>query len=225
MSRRTDAMKKVAVALGYGSASDYTGETAVDVLKELAVVLECAPSVDNIRENTIDEVLDFIAENKGSEEKEPYDLTLSNTHATVTFKRNNKVVTPAADLLYNGDKLKVTAAADEGYDLDTLTLNGEEIESGDVYIVNGHNVAVVAEGTIKQFGLERTETDCTVTVTKGGVAVEDGETALSYGDEITISATAGAEKQMSSLKVNGEDFVSGETLTAIGDVVIVAVAE
>lgn len=148
MSRITDAMKKALVALGYGSSvSEYTGLTVADVLREFAVKAECAPSVSDIKATGIVGVLNFIAENKGSEEKEPYDLAVTATDATVVIKRGGKTITPASDILYNGDKLTITATVEEGYELSTLTLNGEDIESGDKYTVNGHNVAIIATGT------------------------------------------------------------------------------
>lgn len=148
MSKKTDALKKALVALGHGSSvSDYTGDTVAGVLKELAVELGCAPSVGAIRVTGITDVLEYIAENYDSEEKEPYDLTITKTKATVTVKKNGKTITAGADRLYNGDKLTITAEAEEGYDLTTLTVNGTTIESGDTFTVNGHNVTIVATGT------------------------------------------------------------------------------
>lgn len=148
MSRLTDAVKKFGVALGYGSTvDDYSGDSVEDVLKELAVKMECAASVDVIKSYDIAETLEFIADNKGSEEHEPFDLTITPTHATVTVKRKGKTISAGSDLLMNGDKLTITAVAAEGYELTSLTVNGTAIESGDVYTVNGHNVTIVATGT------------------------------------------------------------------------------
>lgn len=225
-NRKITALRKMLVALGYGSAvTDYTSDTVVGTLKEFAVLAEITGSVENIKANSIAEVCKWIADNKGSEVKEPYDLTESKTHATVTYKKNGKTVTAGADLLYNGDKLKVTAIADEGYELTTLTANGDDIESGDTLTVDGESIAIVATGTLKIFDLDRTATDCTVTVTKGGNAVADGEGVLTYGDEVVITATTETGYTLKSLKVNGEDFTSGETLTVADDIAIVAVAE
>lgn len=145
MSKKTDALKKLAVALGYGSAvSEYTGTTVTYVLKEIAVKMQCAPSVDNIRETGIVGILNYIADNYDTEEKEPYDLTVTKTHATVTVKRKGKTISPASDILYNGDKLTITAEADEGYELTTFTVNGEDIDSGDTVTVDGHHIAIIA---------------------------------------------------------------------------------
>ena len=147
-NRKITALRKMLVAFGYGSSvTDYTSETVVGTLKEFAVLAEITSSVANIRANSIAGVIKWIADNKGSEVKEPYDLTESKTKATVTYKLNGKTVTAGTDLLYNGDKLKVTATADEGYELTTLTANGEDIESGDTLVIDGEGIAIVATAT------------------------------------------------------------------------------
>lgn len=148
MSRKTDAMKKAFVALGFGEAvTDYTEQSVVGVLKELAVKAGCAPTVADIREAGIVDVLNFIGDNKGAEEHEPFDLSITKTHATVTVKRGNKTLNAGTDILYNGDKLKISAVADEGYSISTLTVNGTAFVSGETFVVNGHHVAIVATGT------------------------------------------------------------------------------
>lgn len=58
----------------------------------------------------------------------------------------------------------------------------------------------------------------TVTVTRGGVALEDGAD-LRTGDVLTISCEGG------TLEVNGSSFVSGNTHTVAGDVEVVSTAE
>lgn len=147
-SRKILALRKVFVAFNYGSAvSEYEAETIVGTLKEFAVKAEITSSVANIRANSVAGVLKWIADNKGSEPKEPYDLTETKTHATVTYKKNGKTVTAGSDMLYDGDKLKVTATPDEGYEITTLTANGEDIESGDTLTVDGEGIAIVATAT------------------------------------------------------------------------------
>lgn len=145
MSKKTDALKKVAVALGYGSTvSEYTSDTVTGVLKEMAVKMECASSVDNIKADGIAGVLTFIADNYGNEEVEPFDLTVTNTKATVTVKRGNKTLAAGKDILYNGDVITITATPDSGYEITTLTVNDTAIESGDKVTVNAHNITIVA---------------------------------------------------------------------------------
>ena len=151
-------------------------------------------------------------------------MVITDTNATVSVKRKGKAISEGTDILYNGDELTIEAEGAEGYDVTTLTVNGEDIESGDKITVSG-KVTIVATGTLKTFDLERTVTDCTIAVTKGGQAVSDGEDVLTYGDVLTITASVEEGYEMKSLKVNGEDFVSGETLTVDGDVEIIGVAE
>lgn len=226
MNALIKAMRKLFVALGYGSDVDeYTANDVVGTLKEFAVKAEVTGSVANVKGQTKVSVLNWIADNIGDEEKEPYDLTKTESHVTVTFKRNGKSQSASKDCLYNGDKLKVTATPAEGYDLTTLTANNEAIESGDVLTVDKHSIAIVASGTLKTFDLERSCDNVTTVVTVSGDAVTDGEGKLTYGDVATITATADDNYTLKSLKVNGEDFVSGSTLTVDADVEIVAVAE
>lgn len=221
---KVDSLKKMLVAFGYGSdVSDYSGITVATVLKEFAVKAECATSVKDIKKYDISSILTYIADNKGSEEHEPFDLEVTETNTTVTVKQKNKVITPGDDVLYKGN-ITITAEPDEGYDLDTLTANETDIESGDKITVDG-NVEIVATATLKTFDLARTATDCTISVTKAEEAVLDGEGALSYGDEITITATAEEGKEMTTLTVNGETFTSCETLTVDGDITIIGTAE
>lgn len=132
-----DSLKKFAAALGYGAVSDYKGETIQDVLKELAVKMECAPSTEDIKAEGVAEILDFIADNKGEEEKEPYDLVVTATGATVKVTRKHKELEPAADILYNGDKLTITATPDEGHEISSLTVNGVDFTSGETHTVSG----------------------------------------------------------------------------------------
>lgn len=152
MINNVEAFKKFAVTIvnalkstSYTTA-DFTGETIAEVLKSIAVKLECASSTDDIRAYSSAEVLNFIAENYGSEEKEPYDLVITDTNATVTVKRKGKAISEGTDILYNGDELTIEAEADEGYEITTLTVNDEDIESGDKVTVSG-KVTIVATGT------------------------------------------------------------------------------
>lgn len=146
MSRKTDAIKKLAVAMGYAEAvTEFNGNTVSDVLKEVAVKMQCAPDVDTIKSHRIADVLIYIADNYGEEEKEPYDLAITgDDHVTLTVKLNGKTATEGSDMLYNGDKLKITAALAEGYEIDTLTANDETIESGDEITVDNASVTIVA---------------------------------------------------------------------------------
>ena len=73
--------------------------------------------------------------------------------------------------------------------------------------------------------LSRTATNCSVTVTKGTTTITDGDNKVSDEDILTITATASDGYELSTLTVNGDDFVSGEDFTVDGsNVVIVATA-
>lgn len=146
MSKKVEAIKKAAVACGFGQLTDYTANSTAGVLKQIAVAMGCAASVDDVHANGTADVLNFIAENYGEEENEPFDLTVTATAATVSVKRGTKTVSAGADVLFNGDVLKITATPDEGKELVTLTVNGTEFESGKTFTVNGSNVVIVAEG-------------------------------------------------------------------------------
>lgn len=224
MNRKVDALKKFCAAITSTTASQFEAGNVVGVLKECAVKLNCAASVSEIRGNSVASVLNYIAANYGSEENEPFDMTVTKTNAAVTVKRNNKTLAAGNDILYNGDKLTISATANTGYDLSTLTVNGTAFESGKTFTVNGNNVAIIATAALKTFDLDRTGENVSVVVTKGGNAVEDGDDVLSYGDVITITATAAEGYTLDALTVNGTAFESGSTLTVNADVEIAASA-
>lgn len=61
---KVESIKKLAVALGYGSnVSEYKGKTVVEVLKEVAVKMNITSSTINIKTKSVAETLNFIAEN------------------------------------------------------------------------------------------------------------------------------------------------------------------
>jgi hypothetical protein len=82
----------------------------------------------------------------------------------------------------------------------------------------------VITAALETYDLSRDETNGTVVVSIDGSPVEDGSDVLTYGDVATITATADEQHTSSTLTVNGEAFVSGETLTVSENVAIVYVA-
>lgn len=175
----------------------------------------------------IDEVVPYlknvlaIAQDDVSSRK--FDITTNVTgSATLTFTKNGDSVSAGSNVLSYGDTLVITAAAGTGYEIKSLKVNGADYTSGtSITVTTDINVVVVAE--LLKYSLTITEDDnTTVSVTLGGVAVTAGATALSYGDVITISASAGEGYTLSTLTVNGNDFVSGQTVTVSANVTIVA---
>lgn len=153
-----------------------------------------------------------------------YDLAASGTNATIKVYRNGVEVTPGTDALYGFDEITATATANTGYTLSTFTLNDKTYVAGSLHVVEA-DVTFAATATINKYKLARTATGCTITVTKSSTPVLDGDEAVTYGDVLTITATAEDGKAMSTLTVNGETFVSGSTFTVAGDVTIIGVAE
>lgn len=72
-----------------------------------------------------------------------YDLTVDATDCTVEVKVGETVITPGVDAIAYGQSLIITATADEGKTLTTLTVNGEPFTSGQTHSVAG-DVVIVA---------------------------------------------------------------------------------
>lgn len=64
------------------------------------------------------------------------------------MKRAGKTITAGTEVFVD-DKLKITATADSGYTLTTLTVNGDAFVSGQTYTVLG-NTTIVATATANQ---------------------------------------------------------------------------
>lgn len=149
-----------------------------------------------------------------------FDLLASATGCTLSFEVNGESASTGANVLKYGDVLKITATVSSHYLMKSLKVNGKNFTSGDTITVDT-DISVVAVAEPEKFDLEvSTDDHCSVAVTKGGVEVESGEDAVSYGDVLTITATASEGYSVSSLTVNSESFVSGQTLTVSGDVEI-----
>ena len=80
--------------------------------------------------------------------EDSYSLGVTATHATVVVKRAGKTITAGTEIFVD-DKLKITATAEDGYTLDTLTVNGDAFVSGSTYTVLG-NTAIVASATANE---------------------------------------------------------------------------
>lgn len=151
MSNIVVSLVALLVALGYGTENDYDGlTTTCDVLKQAAVEMGIVGSADAVQGRSKAEVLQFIADNYGDEEKEPFDLSVTaDEHCSIEVKKGRTVIAPGSDILYNGDKLKITITADEGYKAKSLKVNGVDFVSGETYTVDGHNVAIIGTSEAK----------------------------------------------------------------------------
>lgn len=77
-----------------------------------------------------------------------FDLTVTPTACTVVVTSGGKTITVGEDAVYHTQVLTITATPDEGYEVTTLTVNGEAFVSGSNHTVNGANVVVVATATL-----------------------------------------------------------------------------
>lgn len=177
----------------------------------------------------IDEVVPYlksvlaIAEDDISTRK--FDLTQSVTGtATIAYTVNGESASAGANVLKNGDTLVITVTAGTGYEIKSLKVNNKNYTSGTaITVTTDVNVVVVAE--LLKFKLTTQSTGAaTITCTVGGVEVEAGNNALTYGDTLVITATADEGYEIDSLEVNGETFTSGSSLTVTSNVSIVATA-
>ena len=85
---------------------------------------------------------------------EKYDLTIPAAveNGTITVKKaDGTKVTPGTDAIAFGDVLTITATPDDGYRLDSLTVNGEPFTSGDT-ITAMQNIAIEAAFRVRSSG-------------------------------------------------------------------------
>lgn len=153
-------------------------------------------------------------------------ITTVDSTPTTAVKANCGGVQFDATLFKNVDGVITDINADEDAVLGFVVPQqgcGGIVLDGNCFELND-NDEITYNALISKFSLSRTATNCTVSVLKDSQVISDGAEALSAGDVITISATASSGYTLSSLKVNGSDFVSGNTLTVSGNVTIVAEA-
>ena len=153
-----------------------------------------------------------------------FDLLASATGCTLSFEVGGESIDAGANVLKYGDVLKITATPSSHYLMKSLKVNNKNFTSGDTITVDT-DLSVVAVAELEKYDLSVSAGEnSTISVTKGGVEVVAGENAISYGDVLTITASAAEGYTLSSLTVNGDSFVSGQTLTVSEDVEIVSAA-
>ena len=200
----------------------------VNSVERKVIELECRQHINVAM--SIKESLNFLkgilvlAEADQSSRK--FDLTLDKTGTcTVAYQINGESASAGANVLKFGDTLKITVTAGTGYTITKLQVNGKDYTSGTNITVDT-DIAVTVISTLNTYNLTVTDDDhCSVAVTKGGEAVTAGIGAISYGDVLTITATADEGYQIATLTVNDEAFTSGNTVTVSGNVAVVATSE
>lgn len=133
-------------------------------------------------------------------------------NGTVTVKRND-VELPANTGLQAGDELVITAAAESGYRLKSLTINGVSFPNGGTYTVVGDEqaIAVKAEFDVQPSGGGGGSSvktyDITVEQADNGLVTVDPESAAS-GKPVIITVTPNEGYVLESITVTDADGVS-----------------
>lgn len=177
----------------------------------------------------IDEVVPFLKEisalAKDDQSSRKFDLILDKTGtATVAYTVNGESASAGANVLSYGDKLVITVTAGTGYTITSLKVNNKNYTSGTEITVD-KDIKVTVVATLNTYNLTLTPAEnTTISVTKGGTPVSAGTGVISYGDSLVISATAEEGYQITSLNINGEDYVSSQTITVTGNVTVTTTA-
>ena len=124
-----------------------------------------------------------------------------------------------------GTTVDIVATPAAGYELESITINGEPYEStGFGYlVVSDLNIeATFVEAPVTMYTVSWTADNCDIKVkTAEGTTVDNGG-EVAEGTKLTITATAADGYELESLTVNDEAFENGATWTVAGDVTIVA---
>ena len=127
--------------------------------------------------------------------------------------------------LHEGDKLFIAATPAEGYELEALTVNGNDQANSSVFTVGTENVAVKATFKAKGGATPPAAVEYTLTITSGangsvkvtrnnaqGDALT-GAAKLHEGDKLFIAATPAEGYELETLTVNGAAFANSSVFT------------
>ena len=144
-----------------------------------------------------------------------HDLTLARVgEGNLTVKRDGKEL-PNGAIVRKGEALTITAIAENGLALKSLTVNGAPFESGKTFTAGDGDVKIDVvfakpyKLTVVQVG------EGSLGVMRGAEKLS-GEANLFEGDVLTITAMQGEGYALGTLTVNGAPFESGKTFT-VGD--------
>lgn len=94
-----------------------------------------------------------------------------------------------------------------------------------VPFLKGIYALAVDDQDTRKFDLIEDKTgSCTITYTADGESVSAGANKLTYGDVLVISVTAATGYTITTLKVNGADYVSGTEIVVDKDITVEVVA-
>lgn len=177
----------------------------------------------------IDEIIPFLKDisalAKDDQSSRKFDLILDKTgSATVSYTINGESGSAGANVLKFGDKLVITVTAATGYTITKLKVNGKDYVSGTEITVED-DISVEVVSTLNTYNLTITPAEHTsISVLKGSTPVSAGTGVISYGDSLVISATADEGYMITSLNINGVDYVGDQTVTVTGNITVTTTA-
>ena len=150
----------------------------------------------------------------------------TGTSITVDNSTAGKTGLTSGALIVAGDVLKISFAANTGYELKTHTVNGSSFTSGGSLTVSG-NVTVAATAALKSYTLTvNADGNALVTVKRGTETLTSGAT-VSHFDVLSVTVSAKSGYKISAADINGT-AVSPDTAvshTVSGPVTVTAAAE
>ena len=151
-----------------------------------------------------------------------YDYAITHdSNSTIVLKNtNNEIISTGSDRLVAGGKYKVVASADTGYNISSLTYNTEDIDNNTEITVNT-DVALVITAAQIDYTLSGSATNATVAVSRDGTVIT-AATAIHYGDELVVVATAAEGYSISKVTINDVEYDTPTNYTVTGDTNIIA---
>ena len=143
-----------------------------------------------------------------------YRLIEGGGKGTVEVTRNGATVYDGAETLCAGDELSITAAPDGGSRFVTLQVNGVDVSNPRVgYVVQGAVTVKAVFAQDGEYAMSIAESGPgRVKVRRNGQILLGGE-PVKTDDRLEITAVPYANAHMSSLTVDGQPFVSGQSVT------------
>ena len=142
-----------------------------------------------------------------------YRLIEGGGKGTVKVTRNGDPVYDGAETLCAGDELNITATPDEGSRFVTLQVNGVEVSNPRVgYVVQGAVAVKAVFARDGEYAMSIAESGPgRVKVRRNGQILLGGE-PVKTDDRLEITAVPDANAHTSSLTVDGQPFVSGQSV-------------
>ena len=140
-----------------------------------------------------------------------FNIVLGAHNVVVTNDGNGSVGVSPEGAIEPNTLVTLTVVPNEGYELDKLTVDGNEVTvTGNTYTFSMPDADVAVNATFKKV-------DYTITVTSneyGTVTVNDNKTTANFGDNITLTIAPNEDCVLQELKVDGQVVeVVGNTYT------------